>query len=71
MSGDDAAAHMHRRLHVGVARLRNLLSLTADAPASLSNASPTTCDACAKASATRLPHATNLYTPSHPGRLVM
>eukprot|EP00965_Chrysotila_dentata_P059190 1964127-Pleurochrysis_carterae.AAC.1 len=70
MSSNDAAAHKHRRLHVGVARLRNLPSLTADAPASLSNASPTTCDTCAEANATRLPHTANLYAPSHPGRLV-
>eukprot|EP00965_Chrysotila_dentata_P186733 6165631-Pleurochrysis_carterae.AAC.1 len=69
MSGDDAATHMHRRLHIGHARLRNLPIIASDAPISLSKASRTTCDACAAANAPRLPHRTDLYTPSHPGRL--
>eukprot|EP00965_Chrysotila_dentata_P042181 1399473-Pleurochrysis_carterae.AAC.1 len=70
MSSDDAASHMHRRLHVGHARLRDLPSLTSDAPASLAKAASSTCGACAEANATRLPHGSDLYTPSHPGRLV-
>eukprot|EP00965_Chrysotila_dentata_P122850 4060326-Pleurochrysis_carterae.AAC.1 len=61
---------MHRRLHCGNARLKQLANLTADAPRSLRNASPPACAACAEANATRLPHPNELYKPSHPGRLI-
>eukprot|EP00965_Chrysotila_dentata_P130246 4306922-Pleurochrysis_carterae.AAC.1 len=61
---------MHRRLHIGHARLRSLPTLTSDAPASLTKASHTSCEACAEANAPRLPHSSDLYTASHPGRLI-
>ena len=38
-SADIAAHHMHHRLHIGLQRLRNLPTLTSDAPPSLAHAS--------------------------------
>eukprot|EP00965_Chrysotila_dentata_P042648 1415044-Pleurochrysis_carterae.AAC.1 len=62
---------MHRRLHCGGARLKQLSDLTSDAsPPSLRNALPPTCAACAEANSTRLSHPNDLYKASHPGRLI-
>eukprot|EP00965_Chrysotila_dentata_P021695 718575-Pleurochrysis_carterae.AAC.1 len=73
MSANDAAHYMHRRLHCGDARLnslKKLSDLSSDAPQSLRHATPPPCEACTEAKATRLPHSTELYKPSHPGRLI-
>eukprot|EP00965_Chrysotila_dentata_P162991 5382983-Pleurochrysis_carterae.AAC.1 len=70
MAADDAAHHMHRRLHCGSASLKRLTDFTADAPRSLKNASPPSCASCAEANSSHLPHSSDLYTPSHPGRLI-
>eukprot|EP00965_Chrysotila_dentata_P171896 5672270-Pleurochrysis_carterae.AAC.1 len=65
-----AAHYMHRRLHCGSASLKRLTDFTADAPRSLKNASPPSCASCAEANSSRLPHSSDLYAPSHPGRLI-
>eukprot|EP00965_Chrysotila_dentata_P172074 5678619-Pleurochrysis_carterae.AAC.1 len=70
MAANEAAHYMHRFLHCGGARLKQLTNLTADAPHSLRHASPPSCAACAEANSTRLPHPNELYKPSHPGRLI-
>eukprot|EP00965_Chrysotila_dentata_P200616 6180075-Pleurochrysis_carterae.AAC.1 len=70
MAADDAAHYMHRRLHCGGARLKQLSKLTADAPQSLRHASPPSCASCAEANSTRLPLPNDVYKPSHPGRLI-
>eukprot|EP00965_Chrysotila_dentata_P115447 3815246-Pleurochrysis_carterae.AAC.1 len=70
MSANDAAHYMHRRLHCGDTRLKNLSDLTSDAPQSLRHATSPSCEACAEANATRIPHSAELYKPSHPGRLI-
>ena len=67
---DQAAAAMHRRLHINPHKLRSLPDITADAPASLSKSSPTSCPHCVEANATHAPHRGQGYTSSHPGRLV-
>eukprot|EP00965_Chrysotila_dentata_P026266 871259-Pleurochrysis_carterae.AAC.1 len=61
---------MHRRLHAGSTRLRSLPAITADAPPALARGRHEGCDACLEANATRLPHDSNRYKPSHAGRLV-
>eukprot|EP00965_Chrysotila_dentata_P178343 5890047-Pleurochrysis_carterae.AAC.1 len=70
MSTNDAARCMHRRLHAGAARIKALPSLVADAPASLSQSLPPSCSACLEANATRLPHSSDRYVPTYPGRLI-
>eukprot|EP00965_Chrysotila_dentata_P022466 743653-Pleurochrysis_carterae.AAC.1 len=70
MAADDAAHYMHRRLQCGSASLKRLTDFTDDAPRSLKNASPPSCTSCAEANSSRLPHSSDLYTPSHPGRLI-
>eukprot|EP00965_Chrysotila_dentata_P162155 5355216-Pleurochrysis_carterae.AAC.4 len=52
MSANDAAHYMHRRLHCGGARLKQLTELTTDAPQSLRHALPPPCVACAEANST-------------------
>eukprot|EP00965_Chrysotila_dentata_P081591 2694130-Pleurochrysis_carterae.AAC.1 len=70
MSADDATHYMHRRLHAGAARLRNLPNITADAPSSLARGHFRGCEACTEANATRHPHTAQLYRESYPGRLI-
>eukprot|EP00965_Chrysotila_dentata_P129773 4290232-Pleurochrysis_carterae.AAC.1 len=70
MSPRDAAICLHRRLHVGASRLRQLLQLTADAPASLSTGRLDGCAACTEANSPRLSHTGELYSPSYAGRLI-
>eukprot|EP00965_Chrysotila_dentata_P197125 6177999-Pleurochrysis_carterae.AAC.1 len=70
MAANDAAHYMHRRLHCGGARFKNLSRLTSDAPQSLRHAAIPSCEACTEANAMRLPHSKELYEPSHPGRLI-
>eukprot|EP00965_Chrysotila_dentata_P127430 4213776-Pleurochrysis_carterae.AAC.1 len=70
MGPNDAAIHMHRRLHAGTTRLRNLPTITADAPPALARAHHPGCEACVEANATRLPHDSHRYKASHPGRLI-
>eukprot|EP00965_Chrysotila_dentata_P177749 5871405-Pleurochrysis_carterae.AAC.1 len=70
MSPSDATRCMHRRLHAGAARLRSSPTITADAPAALAHGSFDGCDACVEANATRQPHDTQRYKPSHAGRLI-
>eukprot|EP00965_Chrysotila_dentata_P140208 4635342-Pleurochrysis_carterae.AAC.1 len=61
---------MHQRLHAGATRLRQLPTLTADAPSSLARGRFGGCGACTEANATRLPHTTSHYRESYPGRLI-
>eukprot|EP00965_Chrysotila_dentata_P179485 5926904-Pleurochrysis_carterae.AAC.1 len=61
---------MHRRLHCGGASLKRLAEYTADAPHSLRHAPAPSCASCAEANSTRLSHTNDLYSPSHPGRLI-
>eukprot|EP00965_Chrysotila_dentata_P102625 3388082-Pleurochrysis_carterae.AAC.2 len=70
MSPSDAILYMHRRLHAGASRLRALPSITADAPPAITRGHFNGCNACTEANATRLPHESQLYQPSHAGRLV-
>eukprot|EP00965_Chrysotila_dentata_P025477 847319-Pleurochrysis_carterae.AAC.1 len=61
---------MHQRLHAGATRLRQLPTLTADAPSFLARGRFGGCEACTEANATRLPHTTSHYRESYPGRLI-
>ena len=70
LPADQAASAMHRRLHAGVKRTRNLAHLTADAPSSLSSAPDASCPYCTEANAPHLPHPGKRYTPSQPGQLI-
>eukprot|EP00965_Chrysotila_dentata_P134471 4447208-Pleurochrysis_carterae.AAC.1 len=70
MSPRDATVCLHRRLHIGATRLRQLPKLTADAPASLSSGRLDGCDACSEANSPKFSHPGELYTPSYAGRLV-
>eukprot|EP00965_Chrysotila_dentata_P017181 570327-Pleurochrysis_carterae.AAC.1 len=70
MSPDAATSCMHARLHAGATRLRCLPSITADAPASLARGRFDGCAACTEANATRHPHSSAHYKPSHAGRLI-
>ena len=70
MRPDVAAAHIHRRLHIGVKRMALLPTLTADAPANISKARHNACPHCVTANATRLSHKESRYVESEPGRLV-
>ena len=70
-SADIAAHHMHHRLHIGLHRLRNLPTLTSDAPPSLAHASGAVrCRHCTIANGSRHAHSGNAYKPSYPGRLI-
>ena len=69
-STDAAAAHMHRRLHAGIKRLRMLPQLTADAPPRLAQAKEVACEHCMVANAPNLPHSGSRYQASHAGRLI-
>eukprot|EP00965_Chrysotila_dentata_P013650 451732-Pleurochrysis_carterae.AAC.1 len=69
MSPRDAAACLHRRLHLGETRLRQLPSLTTDAPPSLASGRFDGCAACSEANAVKPPHKGERYAPSHAGRL--
>ena len=53
---DEAARHMCRRLHLGVGRMRNLPSITADAPSNLSKARASTSQFMITANATKRAH---------------
>eukprot|EP00965_Chrysotila_dentata_P222492 6193004-Pleurochrysis_carterae.AAC.5 len=56
MPADAAARCMHRRLHCGGGSLKRRTEFTSDASRSLQRAAPPTCEACAEANSTRLPH---------------
>ena len=71
MPADDAAALLHRRLHVSLDHLKKLAERSADAPQHIAAARSLTCPHCHEANATRLPHSsTDAYQPTHAGRLV-
>ena len=70
LPADDAAAVLHRRLHVSLDHLRRLGDHSADAPEHLAAARHLTCPVCAEANSTRLPHGHSQYQPTHAGRLV-
>ena len=70
LPANEAAASLHRRLHVSLKHITSLHESAADAPAHLSKATHLTCSKCAEANATRLSHPSSLYRPSYPGRLV-
>eukprot|EP00965_Chrysotila_dentata_P238673 6202655-Pleurochrysis_carterae.AAC.2 len=70
MSPRNATICLHRRLHVGATHLRRLPELTSDAPASLATGRLDGCSSCFEANAHKLSHKTELYRPSHAGRLI-
>ena len=70
LPADDAAAVLHRRLHVSLDHLRRLGERSADAPEHVAAARALTCPICAEANSTRLPHGHSQYHPTHAGRLV-
>ena len=70
LPADDAAAVLHRRLHVSLDHLRRLGERSADAPEHIAAARSLTCPVCAEANSTRLPHGHSQYHPTHAGRLV-
>ena len=70
LSAERAGAAMHRRLHIGVRRLRRLAALTADAPMNLALAPEYSCPFCVEANGTKLPHTGSRYQASRPGRLI-
>ena len=70
LPADDAAAVLHRRLHVSLDHLRRLSDHSADAPEHVAAARHLTCPICAEANSTRLPHGHSQYQPTHAGRLV-
>lgn len=70
LPANGVAAILHRRLHVGIDNIRRLARFSEDAPAHVRNASRLSCEGCSEANATRLPHSSTRYQPSHVGRLV-
>ena len=70
LPADSAAAVLHRRLHVSLDHLRKLSTRSSDAPAHLAAARSLTCTHCHEANATRLPHSSDSYRPTHAGRLI-
>ena len=70
LPADEAAAAMNRRLHVNAEYLRRLPELTTDAPKGLKTADIPSCEHCAEANATHVPHKGRRYKPSRVGRLV-
>ena len=70
LSAERAGAAMHRRLHIGVRRLRRLAALTSDAPKNLALAPEHSCPFCVEANGTKLPHTGSRYQASRPGRLI-
>ena len=61
---DEAARHMCRRLHLGVARMRALPSIMADAPSNLSKAITSTSPFMVTANATKRSHIESRYKES-------
>ena len=66
----EAAAAIHRRLHINAEYLKRLPELTSDAPSCLKTADVPSCAHCVEANATHVPHRGSRYKPSHVGRLV-
>ena len=70
LPADDAAATLHRRLHVSLEYIRRLGARTSDAPKHVASASRLTCAVCAEANSTSTSHGQSQYAPTHAGRLV-
>ena len=70
LSPDVAAAHLHRRLHLGARKLATLPKLTEDTPDNISKARLNACPDCVTANATHTAHTSKRYVESSPGRLV-
>ena len=70
MRADDVASLLHRRLHLGIDKIRKLPDCTADVPASAAKGHLSSCDACLQANATRLPHSGSKYKKSYVGKLI-
>ena len=70
LPADEAAASLHRRLHVSLHHITQLHESMADAPAHIAKETHLTCPRCAEANSTRLSHPSSLYRPSYPGRLI-
>ena len=66
----EAAAAIHRRLHINNEYLKRLPTVTSDAPPNLKRAENHSCEHCTEANATHLPHKGSKYKASHVGRLV-
>ena len=70
MNPEEAAKHIHRRLHLGTTVLNKLPRLMVDAPDNLTRAKGHDCHDCVAANAHRHPHKESRYEESHPGRLI-
>ena len=70
MPASEAAAVLHRRLHINAEYLKRLPELTSDAPDKLRSADISSCEHCTIANATHVPHKGQRYKSSHVGRLV-
>ena len=67
---ETAASIFHRRFHAGIDRLRRMPTMTSDAPKSLERSKLSELSGCVEAAASHLPHSSDRYQPSYPGRLV-
>ena len=65
-----AAQLMHQRLHLSLAKLKQLAYHTADAPRSLALATHISCEACDQANARALAHPPKGYVPSRVGSVI-
>eukprot|EP00966_Prymnesium_polylepis_P090418 2094098-Prymnesium_polylepis.1 len=63
LPADEAAAALHRRLHVSLNHLTRLHDSTSDAPAHISRATHLTSPHWAEANSTRLSHPHSVYRP--------
>ena len=70
LSPDIAAAHLHRRLHLGSKTLSKLPQLTADTPDNVTRARTNSCPDCVTANAAHTTHTSSRYKESLPGRLI-
>ena len=70
LAPNDAAGLLHRRLHLGLAKLKLLARSTLDAPKSLALATAVECEACPLANARSHPHPETGYTPSRVGSII-
>ena len=70
MSASRASELLHRRSHMGHAKIKALPHACADAPKLLSSAQPCTCPHCAQANIKKASHSGSLDTPAdRPGKL--
>ena len=70
LPAEDAAATLHRRLHISLEYIRRLGARTSDAPKHVASATRLTCAVCAEANSPSTSHGQSQYAPTHAGRLV-